>query len=145
LSKNSKIKIYKTLILPFVLYGCETWSPTQKEEHRLRVFENRVLRRIFGPVREEVAGACRRVDIVELNNLYILVESRWMRCVGHVAFMGEMRNAYKIFIRKHERKRPHGRARHRWEVNISMDLREMGCKMWTGFIWLRIGSNDRLW
>jgi hypothetical protein len=56
LSWNVKIKIYKTIILPFVLYGYETWSLTLKEEHRLRVFENRVLRRIFGPKRDEVTG-----------------------------------------------------------------------------------------
>jgi hypothetical protein len=57
LSENIKIRIYKTIILPVVLYGCETWSLTLKEEHRLRVFENRVLRRIFGPKRDEVKGA----------------------------------------------------------------------------------------
>jgi hypothetical protein len=56
LSKYITIRIYKTIILPVVLYGCETWSPTSGEEHRLRVFENRVLRRIFGPTRDEVAG-----------------------------------------------------------------------------------------
>ena len=56
LSKNLKIKIYRTIILPVVLYGCETWSLTLKEERRLRVFENRVLRRVFGPKRDEVTG-----------------------------------------------------------------------------------------
>jgi hypothetical protein len=56
LSTNVKVKIYKTIILPFVLYGCETWSLTLREEHRLRVFENRVLRRIFGPKRDEITG-----------------------------------------------------------------------------------------
>ena len=58
LSKNLKIKIYRTIILPVVLYGCETWSLTLREEHRLRVFENRVLKRIFGPGRDEVTGQC---------------------------------------------------------------------------------------
>jgi hypothetical protein len=56
LSKNLKIKIYRTIILPLVLYGCETWSPTRREERRLRVFENRVLRRVFGPKMDEVTG-----------------------------------------------------------------------------------------
>jgi len=56
LSKNIKIKLYRTMILPFVLYGCETWSPTVSEEHRLRVFENRMLRKIFGPTRDKVTG-----------------------------------------------------------------------------------------
>ena len=70
LSKNLKIKIYRTIILPVVLYGCETWSLTLREEHRLRVFENRVLRRIFGPKRDRVTGQWRQVHIAELKELY---------------------------------------------------------------------------
>jgi hypothetical protein len=65
-----KVKIYKTIILPVVLYGCETWSLTLREEHRLRVFENRVLRRIFGPTRDEVTGQWRKFHNGELHNLY---------------------------------------------------------------------------
>jgi hypothetical protein len=64
-----KIRIYKTIILPVVLYGCETWSLTLREEHRLRVFENRVLRRIFGPKRDDVTGGWRKLHNVELHNL----------------------------------------------------------------------------
>jgi hypothetical protein len=70
LSKNIKIRIYKSIILPVVLYGCETWSLTLREEHRLRVFENRVLRRIFGPKRNEVTGDWRRLHNEERHNLY---------------------------------------------------------------------------
>jgi len=70
LSKNVKIKIYRTIILPVVLYGCETWSLTLREERRLRVFENKVLRRIFGPRSEEVTGDWRRLHNEELNVLY---------------------------------------------------------------------------
>jgi hypothetical protein len=70
LSKNFKIRIYKTIILPVVLYGCETWFLTLREEHRLRVFENRVLRRIFGPKRDEVTGEWRKWHNKELNDLY---------------------------------------------------------------------------
>jgi hypothetical protein len=70
LSRNVKVKIYKTIILPVVLYGCETWSLTLREEHRLRVFENRVLRRIFGPKRDEVTGEWRKLHSEELHNLY---------------------------------------------------------------------------
>jgi hypothetical protein len=70
LSRNVKVKIYKTIILLVVLYGCETWSLTLREEHRLRVFENRVLRRIFGPKRDEVTGKWRKLHSVELRNLY---------------------------------------------------------------------------
>jgi hypothetical protein len=70
LSKNTKIKIYRTTILPVVLYGCEIWSLTLREEHGLRVFENRVLRRIFGPKRDGVTGELRRLHSEELNDLY---------------------------------------------------------------------------
>ena len=70
LTKNLKIKIYKTIILPVVLYGCETWSLTLREERRLRVFENRVLRRIFGPKRDEVTGERRKLYNEELNDLH---------------------------------------------------------------------------
>jgi hypothetical protein len=70
LSKNIKIRIYKTTILPVVLYGCETWYLTLREEHRLRVFENRVLRRIFGPKTDHVTGDWRKLHNEELHNLY---------------------------------------------------------------------------
>jgi hypothetical protein len=70
LSKNVKIKIYRTVLLPFVLYGCETWSLTLREKRRLRVFENRMLRRIFGPKRDEVRGEWRKLHNEELNDLY---------------------------------------------------------------------------
>ena len=83
-----------SIILPFVLYGCETWSLTLREERRLRVFENRVLRRIFGPKRDEVTGKWRKLHNEELNNLYTspnimrVIKSRRMRWAGHVARMG---------------------------------------------------------
>jgi hypothetical protein len=98
LSRNIKVRIYKTIILSVVLYGCETWSLTLREEHRLWVFENRVLRRIFGPKRDEVTGEWRKLHIEELNNLYSSpdiirqVKSRQMRWAGHVAHMGEETN-----------------------------------------------------
>jgi hypothetical protein len=92
---NLKIKIYKTVILPVVLYGCETWSLTLREEHRLRVFENRELRRIFGPKREE-HGSWRKFHNNEFHSLYSspnfvrVIKSRRMRWAGHVARMGEV-------------------------------------------------------
>jgi hypothetical protein len=99
LSKNRKIKIYRTIILPVVLYGCETWSLTLREEHRLRVFENRLLRSIFGPKRDGVTGEWRRLHNEELNDLYSspniirVIKSRRMRWTGHVLRMGEGRGA----------------------------------------------------
>jgi hypothetical protein len=72
LSRNLKIKIYRNIILPVVFYGCETWSLTLREELRLRVFENRVLRRVFGPKRDEVTGEWRKLHNEELNDLYSL-------------------------------------------------------------------------
>jgi hypothetical protein len=91
LSKNVKVRIYKTIILPVVLYGCETWSLTIREDHKLRVFENRVLRRMFGPKRNGVTGGWSKLHNGELHNLYsspsivIIIKSRRMRWVGHVA------------------------------------------------------------
>jgi hypothetical protein len=70
LSRNVKVKKYNNIILPVVWYGCETWSLTLREEHRLRVFEDRVLRRIFGPKRDEVTGEWRKLHNEELHNLY---------------------------------------------------------------------------
>jgi hypothetical protein len=78
LSKNVKIKIYRTVILPVVLYGCESWSLTLREECRLRIFENRVLRRIFGPKRDEVRGEWRRLHNKELYALYSSPNIIWV-------------------------------------------------------------------
>jgi len=94
LSQNLKIKIYRNIILPFVLYGYETWSLTLREERRLRVFENRLLKRIFGSERDEVKGEWRKLHNEELNDLYCspiifrVISSRRMRSAGHVARKG---------------------------------------------------------
>jgi len=133
LFKNIKIKIYRTIILLVVLYGCETWSLTLQEERKLRVFENMVLRRIFGPGREEVTGEWRRLHNEELNDLYSspnilrVIKSRRMRWAGHVARMGEERGVYRVLLGKPEGRRPLGRPRRRWVNNIRMDLQEVGC------------------
>ena len=95
LSKNLKIKVYRTIILPVVLYECETWSLTLREERELRVFENMVFRRIFGPRRDDVTGEWRRLHNEEINDLYCsrnivrVIKWRRMRWVGHVARIGE--------------------------------------------------------
>jgi hypothetical protein len=104
------------------------------------VFENRVLRRIFGPKREEVTGEWRRLHNEDLNDLYSLpniiriIKSRRMRWAGHVARMGKGRGAYRILVERPEGRRPLGRPRRRWEDNIIMDLQEVGWGAWTGLI-----------
>ena len=104
LSKNLKIKIYRTIILPVVLYSCEIWSLTLREERRLRMFENRLLRRVFGPKRDEVTGEWKKLHNEELNNLYSLpnivrvMKSRRMRWAGHVARMGEDRGVHRVLV-----------------------------------------------
>jgi hypothetical protein len=128
LSKNVKIKIYKTVILQVVLYVCETWSLILREDCTLRVFNNRMLRRIFGTKRDEVTGEWRRLHSEELYALYYssniiqVINSRRLRWAGHVARMWERRGAYRALVRKPEERRPLGRPRRRWEDNIKMGL-----------------------
>jgi hypothetical protein len=118
--RNLEIKIYKTVIFPVVLYGCETWSLTLGEEHRLRVFENRVLRKIFGPKRGE-DGSWRKLHNDELHSLYsspnivTVIKLRRMRWAGHVARVGEGKGVYRVLVGRPEGKRPLGRPRRRWE------------------------------
>jgi hypothetical protein len=133
LSKNIKIRIYKSIILTVVLYRCETWSLIIREEHRL--FENRVLRGIFGPKKNKVTGGWRKLHNEELSNLNFfliiirMIKSGRMRRSGHVARIAAKRNAHKILVGKPEGKRPLGRPRRRWVNNFKMNLREMG---WDG-------------
>ena len=96
--------------MPVVLYGCGTWSLTLREEHRLRVFENRVLRRIFGPERDEVTEKWRKLHNEELNIIWMLKQRR-LRWVGNVAGIGERRGVYRVLVGKPEGKRRPGRPR----------------------------------
>jgi len=148
LSKNLKIKIYRTIVLPVVLYGCETWSLTLRDERRLRVFENRMLKRIFVPKRDEVTGEWRKLHNEELNDLYSsphivqVTKSRRIRWVEHVVNMGERRDVYRVLVGKPEGKRPLGRPRHRWEDDIKMDLQEVGCG---GRDWIKLAQDRDRW
>jgi hypothetical protein len=103
---KKKNRIYENTIFPVVLYDCETWSLTLREEHRLRVFENRLLWRILQPKRNVVTGGWKKLHNGELHNLYpspsirriSMIKSRRMRLAGHVTRMGEKRNAYRILV-----------------------------------------------
>jgi hypothetical protein len=127
------IQIYNNITLPVVLYRCETWSFIMREERRLRVFENRVLRRIFGPKRDTVPVEWRKLHNEELNYLYAslnivwVIKSRRMRWAGHVAHTGEGRVVYRVLVGKPVGKRPLERPEHRREYTIKMDLQEVQC------------------
>jgi hypothetical protein len=148
LSRNLKIKIYRAIILPVVLYGCKTWSLTLMEERRLKVFENRVLRRVFGRKRDQVTGEWRKLHNEELNDLYSLpnivrvVKSRRMRCAGHVARMG-WKEGCTGCCWGNLRERGHwgdpdvdGRIILRWM------FRKLEGVVGTGWSWLRIGTGS---
>ena len=134
--------------MPVVLYGCETWSLTLREERRLRVFENRVLRRVFRPKRDEVTWEWRKLHNEEINDLYCspnivrVIKSRRMRWAGHVARMGERGGACRILVGKPEGNihledpGVDGRILLRW-IFWKWDV-----GVWTGLIWLRIGTGD---
>ncbi|KAJ4426321.1 hypothetical protein ANN_27135 [Periplaneta americana] len=150
LSKNLKVRIDKTVrpTLPVVLYGCETWTLTLREEQRLRVFENKVLRKIFGAKRDEVTGEWRKLHNTELHALYSSpdiirnIKSRRLRWAGHVARMGEFRNAYRVLVGRPEGKRPLGRPRRRREDNIKIDSREVG---YDDRDWINLAQNRDQW
>jgi hypothetical protein len=117
--RNLRVKIHKTVILPVVLYGCETWSLTLSEEHGLRLFEDRLLGGIFGPKRDEVTGEWIKLHNEELHNLYSppdiirQIKSSRMRCAGYVARIGGGRNLYRALMGKPEGKSPLERPRRR--------------------------------
>jgi hypothetical protein len=131
-SNTCEVKVFKTTILPVVLYECETSSLILMEEHRLSVLENRVLRRIYGSKRDEVTGQYRKLHNGELYNLNSSsdiirqIKSRTMRWAGHVARMGERSKAYRVLVGKPGRKRPLERPRRRWKDGIRMDVRKIG-------------------
>ena len=134
--------------MPIVLYGCETWSIILREERRLGVFESRVLRRIFGPKKNEVTREWRKLHNDELNDLYFscnivrVIKSRIMRWAGYIALVGERRGVYRILVGKPEGKKPLGRPRRRWEDDIKVDLQEVGCG---GVDWFELAQGRDGW
>jgi hypothetical protein len=124
------------------------WSPTLREEHRLGVFENRVLRRIFETKRDEVTGEWRKLHNEELHDLYYSqsinrkINAKRMRWVGHVARMGEKRKACMFLVGKPERRKPLGSPRRRWFYNIRMDLVEVG---WSDVDWIGLAQDRGRW
>jgi hypothetical protein len=123
-----------------------------RKKNRLRVFENRMLGRIYGPKRDEVTGGRRKLHNEELRNLYSyysprivrMIKSRKIRWAGHVARVGKKRNAHRILVGKPEGKRPLGRSRRSLVDNIKKDLGEIGWMIWIGLICLRIGISGML-
>ena len=122
------------------MYGCETWSLTLREERRLRVFENMVLRRIFGPKREEVTGEWRKLRNEKLNDLFSSpnisgdkMEKRW---AGNIARTGERRGVYRVLVGKPEGKRQQSVD---WRIILRRIFRKWDVGVWTGSRWLRIG------
>jgi hypothetical protein len=134
------VRIYKIIILPVVLYECETRSLTVREKHKLRVFDKMVLRRIFGPKRDRVTGGWRKLHNEELHNLYSspsiigIIKSRRMKWAGHVARMEEKRKVYRLWVGEPQGKRLLGRPRRRWINNIKMGILEIGLSVvdWIG-------------
>jgi hypothetical protein len=116
----------------------------------MRVFENKVLRRIFGPKRDEVTGEWRRLHNKELYALYSspniirVVKSRRLRWAGHVARMGETRGAYRALVGKPEGRRPFERPAHRWKDNIKWIFRNWVGKAWARLVWIKVGTRSRL-
>jgi hypothetical protein len=148
LSRNLKVKIYKTIILPVVFIGVKLGPLTLREEHKLRAFENRVLRRIFGPNREEVTGEWGKFLSGELHSLYpshdIIrqAKSRRMSWAGHVARMRGGRKVYRGLVGKPEGKRPLERPRRRWKNGLKMDLRKIG---YGSMEWIRLAQDRDHW
>ena len=146
LSKNLKIKIYRTIILPVVLYRCEAWSLTLREERKLRMFENMVLRRISGPRRDEVTGEWRGLHNEELNDLYSsasivrVIKSRRMRWAGHVARVGEERGVYRVLLGQSEGKNHWGDLDVDGWIILGWISTRWDMGIWTGLGWPRIDS-----
>jgi hypothetical protein len=149
LSRNFKIKIYRSIIFPVVFYGCETWTFTLREENRLRVFEDRVFRRVFGPKWDEVTGEWGKLHNEELNDLYCspsfvqVIKSRRMRWAGCVACVGERRGIYGVLVEKPVGSYHLGDPGIDVRVILRWIFRKWDVGLWIGSSWFRMGTGGR--
>ena len=139
--KTNILNLYAGQVVPVVLYGCETWLLTLREERRLRVFENRMLRRVFGPKTDEVTGEWTKLHNEELSDLYSLpnivrvVKSRGMRWAGHVVHMGQGRGVHRVLVG-----RPEGGPDADGGIILRWIFRKWAGVVRTGWSWLRVGT-----
>ena len=142
---SSGLKIFTTITLLVVVCGCETWYLALRREYRPRILDNRAMRKVFGPKKDEVTRDWRKFHCEDLHYLYsspniIRVIKSGMRWEQHVACVVEIRSAYRVLVGKHDGKRPLGRPRHRWEGNIKNGSSRTRMGTTTGLIWLRAGT-----
>lgn len=136
LSRNIKITIYKTLIRPIVLYGSETWSTTKKDEALLQTFENRILRRIFGPIKDAISGEWRIRSNIEIHTLFNsplitgIMRANRLQWLGHVERMADNRETKTAYTKMLNGRRPRGRPRRRWRDNVQADLQTLKVTNW---------------
>jgi hypothetical protein len=147
LIKHIRTHIYRTEVLPRVLYGREVWSLTLRKKHKLKVFENRMLRNIFGPYRDEVRREWRRVHNEEFYALYAspniigVIKSRKKTWAGHVARLWYKRGSYRVLVGRPDSKRPLGKRKRRWDDIIKLDLQDVG---WGGMDWIAVAQDGQV-
>ena len=133
LSRNSKLQIYRTLVRPVVTYGSESWTLTMEEERSLALFERKILRKIYGPVKENELWRTRQNDeleaIIKGQNIVRFIKCQRIRWLGHIERMQDTAIPKKMYGKLYATRR-RGRPRMRWLDDVSMDLRKMGINEW---------------
>ena len=137
ISRTTKIKIYKTLIRPVATYGCETWNVTTTDANKLRVFERKIIRRIYGPLCENNEWRIRTnaeiEDLLGQEDIIRFVKSQRLRWIGHLERMMETRMPKRLYKASMTGRRLPGRPRNRWKDEVQEDLRKMNVRGWRGF------------
>ena len=148
ISRRTKVQVYTAIIRPIVLYGSETWQLTKELERRLEVFERTILRRIFGPVRDEVTGEWRwrhnqeLMDLARIPVITSIQRSYRLRWAGHVARMGDERTPKRVMMGQLQGRRPLGRPKKRWSDNLREDLQQLGVDHRR---WMEQAAERRTW